>query len=278
MTRDFDRTLFASGSVEVGAFRCAAEHPSFRDSGPSTNFCFVFPRTAVEIQHEHERAFVGNPNVVTFYNKGQAYLRNRVSLQGDRCDWFGVAPAVVRDIVREFDPEVDSRPEMPFRLTHARSGADVYLLQRRIFERVATGDALEIEELVINLLARVMRCAYGTKPRVVRGSQREMVHRAELVLSERYGEDLTLGEIAREVEASIYHLCRVFRLATGLTLHKYRHRLRTRAALDRVGESRTGLADIALESGFSSHSHFTQAFRAEFGVTPSTLRSTKARF
>jgi hypothetical protein len=74
----------------VGAFRCHPDDPSFHDSGPARNCCFVFPRTAVEIQHEHERAFVANPNVVTFYDQGQAYRRNAVSLDGDRCDWFGI--------------------------------------------------------------------------------------------------------------------------------------------------------------------------------------------
>jgi AraC-like DNA-binding protein len=32
------------------------------------------------------------------------------------------------------------------------------------------------------------------------------------------------------------------------------------------------LAAIGVDLGFSSHSHFTAAFRACFGVTPSTLR------
>ena len=88
---EIDRIVFDSGLVRVGAFRCHPDDPSFHDSGPARNCCFVFPRTAVEIQHEHERAFVANPNVVTFYNQGQAYLRNAVSIEGDRCDWFGVA-------------------------------------------------------------------------------------------------------------------------------------------------------------------------------------------
>ncbi len=29
---------------------------------------------------------------------------------------------------------------------------------------------------------------------------------------------------------------------------------------------------LALQSGFYDHSHFTAAFRAEFGITPYTLR------
>src|SRR5690348_12668892 len=114
---EVDRIVFDSGLVRVGAFRCYPDDPSFRDSGPARNCCFVFPRTAVEIQHEHERAFVANPNVVTFYNQGQAYLRNPVSIEGDRCDWFGVEMDVVQDVVRSFDPAFEEHPERPFQFT-----------------------------------------------------------------------------------------------------------------------------------------------------------------
>ena len=111
--REIDRIVFDSGLVRVGAFRCYPDDPSFHDSGPARNCCFVFPRTAVEIQHEHERAFVANPNVVTFYNQGQAYVRNAVSIEGDRCDWFGVEIDVVQDVVRTFDPGPGKRARLP---------------------------------------------------------------------------------------------------------------------------------------------------------------------
>jgi len=86
MHEQIDRVVFESDMVRMGAFRCHPDNPSFQDTGPAQNYCFVFPRTAVEIQHEHEPAFVANPNVVTFYNAGQAYWRNPISPEGDRCD------------------------------------------------------------------------------------------------------------------------------------------------------------------------------------------------
>jgi hypothetical protein len=110
--REIDRIVFDSGLVWLGAFRCHRDDPSFHDSGPARNCCFVFPRTAVEIQHEHERAFIANPNVVTFYHQGQAYLRNAASIAGDRCDWFAVEIDVVQDVVRTFNPARDSHPDL----------------------------------------------------------------------------------------------------------------------------------------------------------------------
>ena len=273
--QDFDRVVFDSGLIRIGAFRCHPSHPSFHDSGPARNFCFVFPRTVVEIEHEHEPAFVANPNVVTFYNQGQPYLRNPVSPEGDRCDWFGVNVDLVRDVIRSFDPAVDERPEAPFRCTHSWSDAGTYLLQRQVFQQVASSavQVLRVEESVIRLLENVVRSAPASPP-AIGIKQRDVVHHVKLILSQRLGERLTLRDIAAEVEMSPYHLCRLFRRATGTRLHQYRQKLLLRWSLEGVANSGRPLVDIALDAGFSSHSHFTSAFRREFSDSPSHVRQS----
>ena len=277
---EFDRVVFETGVVRIGAFRCHPSHPQFHDTGPARNCCFVFPRTAVEIQHEHQPAFVGNPNVVTFYNQGQLYQRNAISPEGDRCDWFGVEAGVVRDAVHAIDPSVDARPEWPFRFTRCWSDSSTYLLQRQVFERVMTSkgeEPLAIEETVLMLLERVLLCAYQAAQfatlHAVRLKQSDQVHWMEVILSERLEERLTLLDIASEIGMSVFHMCRVFHRATGMTMWHYRQRLRLREALEDVRLSPRSLVDIALESGFSSHSHFTSQFHREFGQTPSTIRA-----
>jgi len=278
--REIDRIVFDSGLVRVGAFRCYPDDPSFHDSGPARKCCFVFPRTAVEIQHEHERAFVANPNVVTFYNQGQAYVRNAVSIEGDRCDWFGVEIDVVQDVVRTFDSALDVHPERPFNFTRGWADASTYLAQRGLFEQVVAGavnEPLMVEESIVNLLEQVVRSAYKTagiaRPSTVGRKQRDIVHHIEFVLSRQWEDCLSLRDLAREVGISVYHLCRMFRRATGSTLHQYRQNLRVRSSLESVMESSRSLVDIALDAGFSSHSHYTSCFRQEFAQTPSSVRS-----
>ena len=276
---EIDRIVFDSGLVRIGAFRCHPDHPSFHDSGPARNCCFVFPRTAVEIQHEHERAFVANPNVVTFYNQGQAYLRHAVTIEGDRCDWFGVEIDVVQDVVRAFDPTIEAHSERPFNFTRRWADAATYLSQRKLFEQVVAGvvtEPLIVEESIVGLLERVVRSAYKTtaiaRSSIAGQKQRDMVHHLEFVLSREWGERLSLRDLANEVGISVYHLCRTFRRATGSTLHQYRQKLRVRWSLESVMESSRSLVDIALDAGFCSHSHYTSSFRQEFSQTPSSLR------
>jgi AraC family transcriptional regulator len=66
---------------------------------------------------------------------------------------------------------------------------------------------------------------------------------------------------------------------TGTSLHAHRTDLRLRAALEPLADPRSDLLELALSLGYSSHSHFTEVFRAAFGTTPSDLRSrlTRAR-
>ena len=280
----FDQIVFESGLVRVGAFRCHPSHPSFQDTGPAENFCFVFPRTAVEIQHEHEPAFVANPNVVTFYNSGQPYSRSAISPVGDHCDWFGVDSLLVRDAVRAMDAEVDDRPECPFRMTRGWTDASTYLLQRSLFTRITAGEALDllaVEETVVDLLDRVVHFAYENRGRSdeqgVSARHRDTVHDIETILSRNPDERVTLKGIAHDVGLSPYHVCRLFHRVTGQRLHQYRLRLRLRDALGDIVESARPLVDIALDAGFSSHSHFTNSFRHEFEVTPSLVRAVTPR-
>jgi AraC-like DNA-binding protein len=83
---------------------------------------------------------------------------------------------------------------------------------------------------------------------------------------------LTLAQLAHDVGAGAFHLARVFRRLTGLSLHEYRTQLRLRAALLALPES-DSLADLAVSVGFSSHSHLSDMFRRHFEVSPSQLRA-----
>ena len=68
-----------------------------------------------------------------------------------------------------------------------------------------------------------------------------------------------------------FRLCRAFRRVSGETMTSYRLRLRLLSSLESL---RAGVAitEVALAHGFSSHSHYTAAFRAEFQTTPNRWR------
>jgi hypothetical protein len=166
-----DRVVFSTECVRIGAFRCAASHPSFRNSGPIRDDCFVFPRTTVLIQHDHARAFVADPTLVTLYNRRQVYERRFVCPDGDRCDWFAVSQDLLRAALIDHDPSA-AEAERPIRFTHTRADAVTYLEQRRLFidaSDPADPDPLDVEERVVASLDRVLnRPASGRDASAVR--------------------------------------------------------------------------------------------------------------
>ena len=278
MSAAVDRVVFATECVTIGAFRCAADHPSFRNSGPIRNDCFVFPRTAVVIQHDNARAFVADPTTVTLYNRRQHYERRLVSADGDRCDWFAVSPRLLRAALRDVDPAA-AEDDRPIQFTHAPADAETYLEQRQLFvdaSAAADIEPLGLEERVVALLERVLGLAYDD--RRARGSGRHLPHATDLSdaakrwIAPRVAQRLTLTRIARALDCSVFHLCRSFRRATGLTLHGYRDAVRLRLALERLGDGERDLSRLALDLGYSSHSHFSASFRQSFGVAPSAAR------
>jgi AraC-like DNA-binding protein len=275
-----DEAVFTSAFVTIGRFRRSVAHPAFRDSGPIQNYCFVFPRTAVGITHSGER-LVCDTTTVTLYNRGQEYERYALDPGGDRSDWFAIPEPLMRDAVRDWDAAAADDAARPIRFTHTRVPSRTYLRQRELFVYVSRGGALDtllVDETALNLLADVLAAAYASQraaPRT-RRQTRDLVARAQWALGRDLDADMSLDDVASDVGTSTFHLCHTFRAATGRTLHGYRTDLRIRAALERLEDARADLTRVAVDLGFSSHSHFGAVFRRELGRTPSDVRRALA--
>jgi AraC family transcriptional regulator len=274
-----ERLLFASDLVCAGFFRCEPTDAVFPGGQPSTAHCIVFPRTAVWIQHEGGRRFVADPSVVTLYNRGQTYWRWRISPIGDRSDWLAFPPDVIGDAIAGVAPaDAENGTGRPFRFASSRMDARFYALQRRLFSRLEIGggpDRLQTEEYALALLAEVVRRGYQSandlRPASRRGPSRDAIEHVREILAGDPASAASLRALAGRVGWSAFHLCREFKRATGMTITAYRSELRLRTSLDRIAAGED-LMTIALDLGYSSHSHFTYAFRRLFGDVPSQVR------
>lgn len=278
--RPLDRVAYASPEVRVGAFRCPTDHPEFETAGPIEGYTIVFPRSAVWIQHDGRPPFVADPSVIAIYNLGQPYVRRPLSPAGDRADWFSLSRPLAVAIVRGIDPDAEVDPARPFPVAFGPATSGIYCRQRLLFTRLGRRplDPFEIEQEVIMLVGAALeaaldrrapgQCAPGTGDR----ESRDLVERARAELARDPFGRLTVQELADRLAVSPFHLCRLFRRRTGLTLYHYRLELRARAALERLESDHPGLSRLALELGFSSHSHFSAAFRRSVGMAPSRAR------
>ena len=83
-----------------------------------------------------------------------------------------------------------------------------------------------------------------------------------------------VARLAEVANLSPFHLCHVFREAVGTSIYDYVLHERLAQTLDAVLDCGEISPTIALDAGFTSHSHFTARFRAFFGCTPGALRRT----
>ena len=154
------------------------------------------------------------------------------------------------------------------------------LLLSRI--RHASATALDIEANAISILDRLCAASGASrelsKPSQLRSAARERAQRttdaAKSFLDSNLAESIGVGDVAAEVGASPFHLCRLFKSVNGITLHEYRIRQRLAHVVHKlVDRRRSSLTELALDAGFSSHSHLTRMFRNRLGMAPSAARS-----
>ncbi|HKY61003.1 MAG TPA: AraC family transcriptional regulator, partial [Gemmatimonadota bacterium] len=136
--------------------------------------------------------------------------------------------------------------------------------------------ALDVDETALLLLGQaaggIVEASGGCAGRTAtRHAHRKAVERVMEMVQARLQEKLGLEEIAREAAYSPYHLCRVFKEQTGMTIHAYVNRQRLLRGLELLEEEES-FAQLAARLGFASHSHFTMAFTSTFNHRPSEHR------
>jgi len=81
-------------------------------------------------------------------------------------------------------------------------------------------------------------------------------------------------ELAAVAGFSVWHFYRVFREVTGKSLGEYIREKRLRKAANRLKVGTESVVEIALDSGYESHSGFTRAFTARFSEAPARYRES----
>ena len=93
------------------------------------------------------------------------------------------------------------------------------------------------------------------------------------LIDAHHAEDLTLERLAAEASISTFHFVRLFRQATGTTPHAHLVGVRLAAAHALLLESDLSVSQVASRCGFGRANHFSTAFKARFGCSPSNLRA-----
>src|SRR6266436_4605796 len=230
----------------------------------------VFPYRGVYVRHLGQDQAVADANQVLFFNANESYRVSHPVAGGDACLILRLSEPLLRELVpRDILRHAHS---LGFRLQRLRIDPRaqmlVALLRHSLRENVA--EPLEAESLALTLVQRALGPRTTHAPGASVGRQR-LVDRVKLVVASDLSRRWALGDIAAEAGCSAVYLTQVFQQVEGVPLYRYQLRLRLARALDLLPDYED-LTTLSLDLGFSSHSHFSAAFRQAYGRSPSEFR------
>ena len=264
--------LLSTGIATIRDVSCTGEcrHKSTEECPGATHL--VFPYRGVYVRHLGSNDAVAEANQVLFFNQAEAYRVSHPVEGGDASLDLVISEPLLRELApRE---QLSAAGAASFRRQRRRidprAQALVAVLRHGLSRNVA--ETLEAETLALTLVRR----ALGERTSHAAGAssgRQKLVDRAKLVLSGDPSRRWTLAEIASEVGVSPVYLTQVFQQVEATPLYRYQLRLRLARALDLLAE-RDDLTTLSLDLGFSSHSHFSAAFRQAYGRTPAEFQRT----
>jgi len=266
--------LLRSSLALVEDLRSSGMSPRRSNEQYSAEFQVCLPYRGIFVWHVGNDDVVGDANQVLFVAGGESFSLSQPC-------WAEYAELIItpdRGLLEEIaDGAAAPLTVHPlFRRRSRRVDFDLQQLRARFVHAALAGDASgpALEECTIALLRAALE--NGGQPGPASGATRRLIRRTKEFLQTNLSGPVRLIDVARAVGASPAYLTDVFRRIEGIPLHGYLTQLRLARALEELRDA-DDLTTLALNLGFSSHSHFSAAFRGAFGCTPSRFRDTCRR-
>lgn len=259
------RRLYSSALVTVSDVVCSAGCGAARHEEQCDVATLAFVRSGTFVRRDRMGRHVADATRVVFFDPAEPYMVDHPVPGGDHCTSLRFEPSTLREAARgSSGGRIFERPTLA-------GNAELHLAHFRLLGAVRDGDPVQVEEIALRLLqlctedeAEPLRGASARRAAALAAD-------AQVLIASSFSRRVTLEGLAQSLFVSPFRLCRAFRAATSETLHQHLTRLRLAAALQKLPAYRDRLTELALDVGFSSHSHFTHAFRAYYGASPSAL-------
>ncbi len=264
------RSLFASSLVCLERVRCRRAHRGVSGEERKPQHQIMVPLSGVNVRHVNGKSLTVSPSRVTLSNRGEPYRVSHPYGSGETALTIVLREDVLLGILRESDPSVEQRPDLPFSERQVPMDSKLHFAIQLLSSAIAQmRPEFELEEAAILLAQRVLdrRARHASSPRDL-----DIAEQARAFIAARLDRPIRLQDVADVVDLSVFQLCRAFRRATGHTLWREVQQLRVRAALERLAAGERDLSALAIALGFAHHSHFTATVHRELGITPSAAR------
>lgn len=272
----FTREVLGEASgVWLSDYRCRA-HPH-ADGPEEANdvHSIVFVRRGLFCRRQSRTTVTADATRVIFFNPGEPYRVSHPTSGGDDCTVFSLSGERARELIALRDPHAADQAHARFHADSVLAPRQAARLQFEVLARARRGASrLSWEDAVAELLLAVVG---GAATERASARHREVTEAASHAIAAKVSRPPSLSRLAAELGYSAFHLSHVFRRVNGVSLRAYHSRLRARLAAGRILEGAEDLTELALDLGYSDHSHLSRSFHREWGMTPSAFRSVIRR-
>jgi AraC family transcriptional regulator len=260
------------------------DDPAWGEDNQVTRPILALPATPVWQAHDGGEPQLFTQNNVVFHSPDSEYRRERFRDVGYRCLFLIPTMSLLREVAADVHPAIAESTAIRFP-TGGPLDSRTFGLSRLIarYLRSDFSEPSSARELLYEVLRGAVKASnLGVSNRpatsgATRRARRQIVEGAKEILTSRMAESISLDDLARSLYTSPYHLARLFRAATGFSVHGYLVQMRLRTGLERIAGRPGEVGHVGLMLGFNSHSHFTSSFRRAFGLTPSALLTSSLR-
>lgn len=241
---------------------------------------FHIDSTPVEL-HENEAIIINREEIHSGYSLDNSY-----------CVYYSVvfSPELLynsfQDICynRYFRPLFSGEQKLPQKITVNQDWGKKALSQIDniidSFNKKFQGYEIDIKASILTIFSLIIANNAMVFPQearsVVKQFQTERLKRALSFIKENYTEAISVDRLAKEVNLTRYHFCRVFKSLTGQTPVEYINYFRINQALRLLDDENRKIMDVALDVGFNNLSYFVKKFKEYKNCTPSEYRKRRA--
>ncbi len=169
---------------------------------------------------------------------------------------------------------LDKAPFKEITFTHSETLVEearkLWLMAQKGHSRMG----IELDGMLLSFIGRYIRCKNDQEDK----GELDIIGKAILIINDRFGEEISMSDIARELKISLGYFHRSFMKRTGQTPHGYMHQMRIGRASNLLLQCNLPLSRISEICGYRDPLYFSRAFKKAKGISPSAFRLSQNLF
>ncbi len=174
---------------------------------------------------------------------------------------------IMPEVMRELSLEITGKPDLPYFTKQVVENSDCLAILKDLHSiLMLPSEDLKKEELFYFLLEQLIE-EYAPPLQSVATQANPQITAICEYIEKNYASNVSLDDLSTLTQWSKYHLLRTFTKQKGISPYSYLEAIRIGQA-KKLLEEGLAPAQVALQTGFSDQSHFTNFFKKFIGLTP----------